>query len=496
MTPIVHITDKEQALQRENANMLDTINKQSVSIEKLRKVVEMKDLTIEAQEEELKKHRELCLKHLVMFDEFQAEIAALKAQPVQEPVAWQYRTKPSWDANHPWTLWSDCSKANYEDYLKAIKRGGDWLYEVRALCAAPVQPVQPALTDAEFPELPRPDRNAWPNGFHDLFTAQQMRDYTQQATAPILAKLATQVALVEKCMVAMNENADRGEKAEAELTKLKAQPVQGSETSSATFRAMLFAFVRMSLVNPSEAQLHQLDRIIEFYGELKFASQLKLLAHQARTPHINRTAGRLVFSGQGVAAPVQPAPQPQFVQCRYGDSGYACCEGRSCEADEHNDADKGKKADAEVARLVRKLALEREELKAELAKLKAQPVQEPCAWMYQCTADKSGPSLQLRKQNWAESGSGLWIETPLYAAPVQPALTGEQTCQMCGYVGCDTDAVGECPRCHWDELVPTVGNGLRSALNAMLTQFGIDEDEWNKPTFDQARAALRTGGAG
>ena len=47
MTPIVHITDKEQALQRENANMLDTINKQAASIEKLRKVVEMKDLTIE-----------------------------------------------------------------------------------------------------------------------------------------------------------------------------------------------------------------------------------------------------------------------------------------------------------------------------------------------------------------------------------------------------------------------------------------------------------------
>jgi len=39
-------------------------------------------------------------------------------------------------------------------------------------------------------------------------------------------ELATQVALVEKCMVAMNENADRGEKAEAELAMLKAQPVQ------------------------------------------------------------------------------------------------------------------------------------------------------------------------------------------------------------------------------------------------------------------------------
>lgn len=31
---------------------------------------------------------------------------------------------------------------------------------------------------------------------------------------------------------------------------------------------------------------------------------------------------------------------------------------------------------------------------------------------------------------------------------------------------------------------------LKSALNAMLTQFGMDEDEWNKATFDQARKAL------
>jgi hypothetical protein len=38
---------------------------------------------------------------------------------------------------------------------------------------------------------------------------------------------------------------------------------------------------------------------------------------------------------------------------------------------------------------------------------------------------------------------------------------------------------------------------LLAALNAMLTHMGMDEDEWNKPTFDQARAAIAkaTGGA-
>ena len=43
-----------------------------------------------------------------------------------------------------------------------------------------------------------------------------------------------------------------------------------------------------------------------------------------------------------------------------------------------------------------------------------QPVQEPVAWMYQCSVDSSGPVLVQHKRNWAESGSGLWTETPLY----------------------------------------------------------------------------------
>jgi hypothetical protein len=31
---------------------------------------------------------------------------------------------------------------------------------------------------------------------------------------------------------------------------------------------------------------------------------------------------------------------------------------------------------------------------------------------------------------------------------------------------------------------------LLDALDAMLTHMGMDEDSWNKPTFDQARAAI------
>lgn len=31
---------------------------------------------------------------------------------------------------------------------------------------------------------------------------------------------------------------------------------------------------------------------------------------------------------------------------------------------------------------------------------------------------------------------------------------------------------------------------LRSALQAMITYFGMDEDEWSKPVFDKANYAL------
>jgi hypothetical protein len=52
-----------------------------------------------------------------------------------------------------------------------------------------------------------------------------------------------------------------------------------------------------------------------------------------------------------------------------------------------------------------------------LRKRLAQPEQEPVAWMYQCTADNSRPVLLQQKQNWAESGTGLWVESPLYTTP-------------------------------------------------------------------------------
>jgi hypothetical protein len=36
----------------------------------------------------------------------------------------------------------------------------------------------------------------------------------------------------------------------------------------------------------------------------------------------------------------------------------------------------------------------------------------------------------------------------------------------------------------------SASNELFKALNAMLTEMGMDENEWNRPTFEQARAAI------
>jgi hypothetical protein len=44
-----------------------------------------------------------------------------------------------------------------------------------------------------------------------------------------------------------------------------------------------------------------------------------------------------------------------------------------------------------------------------------------------------------------------------------------------------------------DELrrLHEVNAELLSALNTMLTEMGMDENEWNKPTYNQARDAIK-----
>jgi hypothetical protein len=73
--------------------------------------------------------------------------------------------------------------------------------------------------------------------------------------------------------------------------------------------------------------------------------------------------------------------------------------------------------------------------------------------------------------NYDKEQEAPWLVDANYSFP--PILGGTITCQS------DANA----------RLIAAAPE-LLSALNAMLTHMGIDEDEWNKPTFDQARAAI------
>lgn len=59
-------------------------------------------------------------------------------------------------------------------------------------------------------------------------------------------------------------------------------------------------------------------------------------------------------------------------------------------------------------------------------------------------------------------------------AAIKLATTKTQECGMCGYVGTKTDAVGQCPRCHWDELQ---AQPERAPLICTWTQ----EDDFDMP---------------
>lgn len=86
---------------------------------------------------------------------------------------------------------------------------------------------------------------------------------------------------------------------------------------------------------------------------------------------------------------------------------------------------------------------------------------------------------------------GLPHKSPLFlAAPHPPAQQAEPDDD-----GDLKGVYGPLPEHGWDD-VPAVTDTtqLKSALNAMLTYFGMDEDAESKPVFDKARKALEHAG--
>lgn len=75
------------------------------------------------------------------------ELASVK-QLKPEPVAWQSRMRPDWEENG-WTQWKDCPKEQADNLWK-VPHLHDWVYEARALYAAPQKRELIGLTDEEI----------------------------------------------------------------------------------------------------------------------------------------------------------------------------------------------------------------------------------------------------------------------------------------------------------------------------------------------------------
>ena len=180
-----------------------------------------------------------------------------------------------------------------------------------------------------------------------------------------------------------------------------------------------------------------------------------LAAWKRKLPNVEPTDQELTAFALGVeVGQVELATQVALVE--------------KCMVAMNENADKGEKAEAEVGRLVRKLALEREEFKAELDRLKAQPVQEPFCmhwvdrWGCNHYADKKEPHPENA--------------TPLYtAAPVQPAQPAPLTYALQAILDLSAG---------WDEHGST-GPKVPWSWESV-----------GRMAMDYARAALRTGGAG
>jgi hypothetical protein len=76
-----------------------------------------------------------------------ARLSAPEPSASVEPVAWQSRMRPNWEENG-WTQWKDCPKEQADNFWKT-PRLNDWVYEARALYAAPPQREWQGLTDEE-----------------------------------------------------------------------------------------------------------------------------------------------------------------------------------------------------------------------------------------------------------------------------------------------------------------------------------------------------------
>lgn len=91
------------------------------------------------------------------------------------------------------------------------------------------------------------------------YTQQEQVNAMQAEITELRARVAQQAAMVEKCMVAMNENADRGMAAEARVAELSVEPIVVANTEN--------RYAPYGIIDPDYARVYTQARIIAWqYG--------------------------------------------------------------------------------------------------------------------------------------------------------------------------------------------------------------------------------------
>ena len=121
-------------------------------IERLQEALAQTDAFEQGRQEGMKQERALW-----ELSKFGQEI---EAQPKQEPVEYQMRMRPTWEATS-WSDWKKCSRDAAGDYTKTPKLH-DWEYETRKLYAQPITQASPQIPQKD---ASNEKRNNFLNGY-------------------------------------------------------------------------------------------------------------------------------------------------------------------------------------------------------------------------------------------------------------------------------------------------------------------------------------------
>ena len=204
-------------------------------IERLQEALAQTDAFEQGRQEGMKQERALW-----ELSKFGQEI---EAQPKQEPVEYQMRMRPTWEATS-WSDWKKCSRDAAGDYAKTPKLH-DWEYETRKLYAQPITQAIP-----QIPQIPQKDssnekRNNFLNGYcvgqADLLAEQAKQEpaawmvYTQDGQSVYVTDNPTDIQKGQRALPLYTSPPQRQPLTDEEIAEV-AERMEATDAASSFWR--------------------------------------------------------------------------------------------------------------------------------------------------------------------------------------------------------------------------------------------------------------------